>query len=109
MLLGDLLAGLSEETTAAETLLALGGLTLMAGVDAAAHRTGETTAAYASRAVRRFADQADDGAWLDVMGALERADDPAAACLGRMLAWSLRGDDACTTCGAEPGAASGGA
>lgn len=108
MLLGDLLAGLREETTVGETLMALGDLNLMVGIDAAARRTGETTASYAMRAVHRFANQADDGAWLDVVGALGRADDPAAACLSRMLAWSLRSDDACATCDREPSAISGG-
>jgi hypothetical protein len=92
MLLGDMLADLGDETVAAETLMALGDLTLMVALDAAAQRAGETTASYAVRAVRRFADQADDDAWLGLMGALGRADDPAAACLGRMLAWSLRHD-----------------
>ncbi|MGD9879055.1 MAG: hypothetical protein AB7F22_24025 [Reyranella sp.] len=92
MLLGDMLAALGDETEAASTLMALGDLKLMVALDGAAHRAGETTASYAVRAVRRFADQADDDAWLDLMGALERADDPAAACLGRMLAWSLRRD-----------------
>ena len=92
MLLGDMLATLGEETAAAETLMALGDLTLMVDLDAAARRAGESTASYAVRAVRRFADRADDESWLDLMSTLERARDPAAACLGRMLAWSLRRD-----------------
>lgn len=92
MLLGDMLADLGDETVAAETLMALGDLPLMVALDAAARRAGETTASYAVRAVRQFADKADDDAWLSLMGALGRAHDPAAACLGRMLTWSLRRD-----------------
>lgn len=92
MLLGDMLAELRDEAVASETLMTLGDLTLMVALDAAAHRAGETPASYAVRAVQRFADRADDEAWLGLMGALERAEDPAAACLGRMLAWSLRHD-----------------
>ena len=108
MLMGDLLAGLSAEATAAETLMALGDLRLMVGVDAAARMSGETTAAYAARAVRRFADHADDEAWLDIMSALQRADDPAATCLGRMLAWSLRAEDTCAVHGCCSDLVSGG-
>lgn len=108
MLMGDMLAGLGDETTVAETLLALGDLTLMVGLDAAAHRAGELTASYAVRAVRHFADHADEGAWLDLMGALGRADDPAATCLGRMLAWSLHCDGGGSATRCDHAAVSGG-
>ncbi len=96
MLLGDVLNRLSDEAFAAETLVSLGDLPLMAGVEAEADRQGESAGLYAAGAVRRFAAFAGDEDWLALTTALERAADPGAACLHHMLAWCLRHDRDCT-------------
>lgn len=95
MLLGDVLGSLRDEAFAAETLVALDDLPLMAGVEAEASRHGESAGLYAASAVGRFAAFANDDDWLALMTALERAADPGAACLRHMLAWCLRQDRDC--------------
>jgi len=95
MLLGDVLGKLGDTAIAAETLIALDDLPLMAGVEAEATRHGESAGDYAAAAVRRFAAFAENEDWLALMTALERADDPGAACLRHMLAWCLRHDCDC--------------
>lgn len=92
MLLGQVLERLGDETFAAETLVALGDLPLMVAVEEAGQRFGESAPFYAAGATRRFAAFASDDDWLALMTALERADDPGAACLRQMLDWSLRQD-----------------
>jgi hypothetical protein len=95
MLLGDVLEQLGDAAFAAETLVALDDLPLMAGVEAEASRQGESAGLYAAAAVRRFAAFANDEDWLALVGVLGRAADPGAACLRHMLAWCLRHDGEC--------------
>lgn len=92
MLLGQVLQRLGDEAFAAEALLAMGDLPLIVEVDAMGETFGESLPAYAVGASRRFAAFASDEDWLGLMTALERADDPGAACLRHMLAWSLKRD-----------------
>jgi len=95
MILGQILDRLDDESFAAETLVSMDDLPLLVAVQATGARFGESAAAYAVSAVRRFSAFADDEEWLALMAALGRADDPGAACLHRMLAWSLRHDCDC--------------
>ena len=99
MLLGQMIERLADDVFAAEALAALGDLPLLVKIEAASRAQETTAVAYASEAARRFADHASDEDWLALMTALERADDPGAACLRQMLAWSLRGDSAGCACG----------
>jgi len=94
MLLGQVIGQLAGEDVAAEALLGIGNLALVVEVDAVADTFGETRAIYAAGAVRRYVQQAGDDDWLALMTALERAEDPASACLEKMLGWSLRRDKA---------------
>ncbi|MGE0421711.1 MAG: hypothetical protein AB7O88_05585 [Reyranellaceae bacterium] len=98
MMLGQVIERLGDEAFAAETLFALGDLALLAQIDSAATDFGETPAIYAAGAARRFASHASDDDWLALMTAMERADDPGAACLKQMLTWSLRHDAAPCGC-----------
>ena len=95
MLLGDVLNRLRDQAFAAETLVLLDDLPLMAGVEAEAGRQGESAGLYAAAAVRLFAGFAGDEDWLALMTGLERAADPGVACLRHMLAWRLRHDRDC--------------
>ena len=92
MLLGDIIRELSNEGTAAGALVALGDLPLLLRIDAARAAHEETAGGYAAGAVARFADGAGDEDWLALMNAIERTDDPASACLRRMIEWSLTQD-----------------
>ncbi len=90
MLLSALIRNLEDEGRAAETLIGLGDLSLMARVRAAGEPHGEAPGAYVAGAVARFAGAADDEAWLGLMNKLERTDDPAGACLRTMVEWALK-------------------
>jgi len=92
MTMGDIIARFSDEDTAAEALLSLADLSLVAEVAEAAERFGETSAEYAAGAVRRFAAGAQGEDWLALMTALERAEDPGNAAMRGMIAWSLQQD-----------------
>lgn len=94
MLLGEVLKSFKDEAIAAETLVSLGDIALLAQAGSAADRHGETLGEYCSVAAQRFAQAASDGDWLALMTALEKTEDPAAACLTVMLRWSLREDAA---------------
>jgi hypothetical protein len=109
MLLGTLMTQLGRPERAAETLITLGDLVLVAEVEAMAAAGGETVADYAAAAVERFASAADDEAWLTLVGRLERADDPAGVFLSHALRFALERDrlplePAATTCGCGGGA-----
>ena len=99
MLLGQVLEKLHDEAFAAETLIALDDLPLLAEVENVGRRFGESAPLYAVGATRRFAALAADEDWLALMTTLARAPDPGAACLRQMLAWSLRHDAEDSTCG----------
>jgi len=81
MLLGQMIERLTDDVFAVEALLSLGDLRLLVEVEAAGRDLGKTAATCASTAARRFADHASDDDWMALMTALERADNPGAACL----------------------------
>lgn len=95
MVLGEVLEQLRDEAFAAEMLLSLDDLPLVANVETTAQRFGENAATYAAGAAGRFAAFASDEDWLALMNALERAGDPGTTCLRQMLTWSLRHDTDC--------------
>jgi hypothetical protein len=110
MLLGTLLTRLETAEYATALLESLGDIILLARIGETAGRYDETPGGYASTAVARFSRDAGDEDWLAVMTALERADDPAAACLRHMVEWALGQDidamneapESCT-CGGQGG------
>ena len=91
MLLGDVIARLTDETTAAEAILGLGDLGLLAEMRARAEENGVTLGAYAAWAVRTYADNASSDEWTTLIGAMGRSDDPGVTCLRRAFAYVLAG------------------
>ena len=91
MLLGDVIARLTDETTAAEAILDLGDLGLLAGMRARAEENGVALGAYAAWAVRTYADNASSDEWMTLIGALGRSEDPGVTCLRRAFAYVLAG------------------
>lgn len=85
MLLGDILKTFTDEAAAAEYLLSLGNVALVARLQQLAAMEGETLGEYASSAVQRYAAQASEEEWLTLLGLISRASDPAKACLQRAL------------------------
>lgn len=101
MVLGELLGRLEADASTATAIDAVGDLVLAVQVGETAERFGETPAEYVAAAVRRFAAHADDAQWVGLIGALDRAADPARVALERMVRWALAADRA--ACAAETG------
>ncbi|MEQ9691565.1 MAG: hypothetical protein RLO48_17710 [Bauldia litoralis] len=91
MLLGDIIARLTDETTAAETILGLGDLGLLADMRRQAEDNGVSLGAYSAWIVRTYADNASSDEWTNLMSALNRSDDPGATCLQRAFGYVLTG------------------
>ena len=89
MLLGDIIVGLTEETTATETILGLGDIGLLAEMRGRAEQNGLALGAYASWAVRAYADSAPPDEWTTLIGAMDRSDDPGSVCLRRAFCFVL--------------------
>ena len=91
MLLGDIIAALTDETAASEAILGLGDLPLLAEMQVRAQENGVSLGAYAAWAVRTYADNASSEEWTTLVGALGRSDDPGATCLHRAFSYVLAG------------------
>lgn len=94
MLLGDVLARFDDESVAAETIVGLGDLALVARLRQRAEAVGQSLGEYAASTVRCYAANASDEEWITLMGALGRAADPGALCMTRAFAYMLRQDGA---------------
>lgn len=107
MQLGALIRRLEDETDAAQAMDALGDVILFSRVQEMGQHHDETPGAYLAGAARRFTNQGSDDDWLALMTAIERAEDPARAVIGKMLHWALEKDagaGAATACACGSGA-----
>lgn len=82
-MLGDLLAKLTDETTAIEAILGAGDSTLLAAVQEQAAADGIDLAACVVQTVQRYTHEASDEEWVTLMGMMNRSTDPGATCLKR--------------------------
>jgi hypothetical protein len=87
-MLGDLLARLTDETTALEALVQLGDLTLLETARGKAAAEGLELGSYVTQTVQRYASTATDEEWMTLMGLLNRSPDPGATCLKRAFAYA---------------------
>ena len=85
MLLGSIIANLSDETSIHETLASLDDLVLMARMGEATTQAGLPLGCFASAAVGSFVARADDATWLSLMAVTSKAEDPGKACLRYIL------------------------
>lgn len=92
MLLGAVINGLKNETTALEALLSLGDIVLLAEVDTARQRHEESTSEYVYGAAQRFAQLASDDEWLQLTTALQKSDQPSETAVEIMVRWSIARD-----------------
>ena len=90
-MLGDILARLTDETTAVETILGAGDLTLLAVVKERAAAEGLNLAACVTYTVQRYTHEASDEEWVTLIGLMNRANDPGALCLKRAFEHAQRG------------------
>jgi hypothetical protein len=89
MLLGDLLGRFGDDSAAAETVIRLGDLGLLAALRQRADEEGLGLGAFAGLAVQRYADQASDEEWITLMSVLGRSADPGLAFIRRALSAAL--------------------
>jgi hypothetical protein len=89
-MLGDLLASLTDETTALETILGAGDLKLLAAAQELAAADGLDLGSYVTQTVQRYANEASDEEWVTLVGLLNRSQDPGTTCLKRALEYALR-------------------
>jgi len=89
-MLGDLLASLTDETTALETILGAGDLKLLAAAQELAAADGLDLGSYVTQTVQRYANEASDEEWVTLVGLLNRSQDPGTTCLKRALEHALR-------------------
>ena len=90
-MLGDILARLTDETTAVETILGAGDLTLLAVVKERAAAEGLNLAACVTHTVQRYTHEASDEEWVTLIGLMNRANDPGTLCLKRAFEHAQRG------------------
>ena len=91
MMLGDLLAELSDETAATEAILSVDDLPMLAAMREQAQADGLDLPAYVAAAMRRYASEASDEEWITLMGLINRASDPGVVCLKRAFGHALQG------------------
>ena len=94
MQLGDVIRRLEDETVAEDTVARLCDPALLARMEQCAEDSGLSLGAFVAWAVRHYADTASPDEWATLMGALERAPDPGAACLRRAFAYVVAGHGA---------------
>ncbi len=94
MSLGQILAQFGDESLVARLLPDLGDAPWQRRAKEAADMQGEALGEYAGAAVARFASGAGDEDWLSLLSALNRAADPGAVCLRRIIDWAMDRDDA---------------
>ncbi len=90
-MLGDILARLSDETTAVETILGAGDLALLTMARERAAAEGLDLAACVTQTVQRYTHEASDEEWVTLIGLMNRANDPGAVCLKRAFECAQRG------------------
>jgi hypothetical protein len=90
-MLGDVLARLTDETAAVETILGAGDLTLLTMVKERAAAEGLDLAACVTQTVQRYTHEASDEEWVTLIGLMNRANDPGAICLKRAFEHAQRG------------------
>ena len=88
MLLGELIARCSDETVAAEIVLSIGDLAVLAVLRDQSEATGVGLGACIAAATRRYAAEASDEEWITLIGQMGRAQDPAGTFLKRALAYA---------------------
>ena len=89
-MLGDILAKLTDEASAVETILDTGDLTLLTAARQHAAAEGLDLAACVTQTVQRYTNEANDEEWVTLIGLMNRAADPGAICLQRAFAHAQR-------------------
>jgi hypothetical protein len=85
-MLGDILSGLTEATTAEGILVAIGSPDIVEQVRRDAAAEGIAVGTFVADKVRHILDHAGEEVWLDLLGRMSGSPQPGAAALEAMLA-----------------------
>lgn len=87
--LGEILTGLQDRSEVIALLAEAGDVATIAGIASAADASGRDPCDLAIEAVHAFTEMASDEAWVKLIGRIQDADSPGAACLSEIVSWSL--------------------
>ena len=87
--LGEILDQLQDPAEVRRLMIEAGDVTMAARLEKLACDPGQDAGALAFEAIESFTSRADDEAWVKLIGRIQNADAPAAACLSEMLQWAL--------------------
>ncbi|TGT62296.1 hypothetical protein EN802_33410 [bacterium M00.F.Ca.ET.159.01.1.1] len=88
-MLGDLIASLEDPIVAVAVVAAFDEPGLLARLAAAAEAAGHSPADIVGSAVRNFVDTASDDLWTQLIGIMDRAQDPGLAAIRAILEKTL--------------------
>jgi hypothetical protein len=92
MTLGTILARLDDDAVVQEALASIEDIVLLARLRSAADAAHEPLGSFAAAMVGQFVQHGNDEQWLALMTAANRAQDPAASVLRRILLETLPGE-----------------
>ena len=84
-MLGKLIDDLDDPNVVLDLVAALDAPDLLARIGRAADAEGLTPSAYLAASVRTFVDEASDDTWLQLVGIMNRAEDPSLAAMRAIL------------------------
>jgi hypothetical protein len=87
--LGEILDQLQDPAEVRRLMMEAGDVAMLARLDKLASDRAEDAGAFALQAIESFTQRADDEAWVKLIGRIQNAEAPAAACLSEMLQWTL--------------------
>jgi hypothetical protein len=90
-MLGNLIASLEDPKAAMAIIAAFNEPALLARLAAAADASGRSPADIVGSAVRNFVDTASDDLWTQLIGLMNRAEDPGLAAMRAILEKALPG------------------
>jgi hypothetical protein len=99
--LGELMATVGNPLEVAAMMVEVREIPLLVRIDNAAEAAATDRAAIAREAVRAFTDAADNEAWVKLMGRVQDAPFPGAACLAEMIGWWLAAHEPRHSCDAH--------
>ncbi len=87
--LGEIITRLSDRSEVFTLLAEAGDIKVIADLNKAARISAQDPCELALEAVQTFTEKANDEAWVKLIGRIQSAKSPGAACLSEMVSWSL--------------------
>lgn len=84
-MLGDIIGRIDDPIVAEQALMETGELALLSDVTHAARLLDLEVGRFIALAIRRFVERADDDAWLQLVGAMGKSEEPSNAAISAIL------------------------